>query len=267
MQNNIFLLLSSQMQVFLIGLAGLAMGSFTSLFTYRLATKQPLIFTRSKCTNCQVSLKAINLIPLISWFIQFGKCTKCHAKISIRYPLIEISFLAMFLLVYFILNKEINNKMLLYLAISSMLFAMIIVDLEHYFIPDIMQYILTIFVGLLVVFNNDNFSLINSLANGFVYVIFGIGLWLFFYYAGGIEAIGIDDLKFFFIAGILLGLNNFIAFMMITGIIGAIFGLAWQKIKKDETFPFAPAMCMSTLICLFFGDLIKISQWIGKIIF
>jgi len=267
MQNNIFLLLSSQMQVFLIGLAGLAMGSFTSLFTYRLATKQPLIFTRSKCTNCQVSLKAINLIPLISWFIQFGKCTKCHAKISIRYPLIEISFLAMFLLVYFILNKEINNKMLLYLAISSMLFAMIIVDLEHYFIPDVMQYILTIFVGLLVVFNNDNFSLINSLANGFVYVIFGIGLWLFFYYAGGIEAIGIDDLKFFFIAGILLGLNNFIAFMMITGIIGAIFGLAWQKIKKDETFPFAPAMCMSTLICLFFGDLIKISQWIGKIIF
>lgn len=267
MQNNIFLLLSSQMQVFLIGLAGLAMGSFTSLFTYRLATKQPLIFTRSKCTNCQVSLKAINLIPLISWFIQFGKCTKCHAKISIRYPLIEISFLAMFLLVYFILNKEINNKMLLYLAISSMLFAMIIVDLEHYFIPDVMQYILTIFVGLLVVFNNDNFSLINALANGFVYVIFGIGLWLFFYYAGGIEAIGIDDLKFFFIAGILLGLNNFIAFMMITGIIGAIFGLAWQKIKKDETFPFAPAMCMSTLICLFFGDLIKISQWIGKIIF
>lgn len=267
MQNNIFLLLSSQMQVFLIGLAGLAMGSFTSLFTYRLATKQPLIFTRSKCTNCQVSLKAINLIPLISWFIQFGKCTKCHAKISIRYPLIEISFLAMFLLVYFILNKEINNKMLLYLAISSMLFAMIIVDLEHYFIPDIMQYILTIFVGLLVVFNNDNFSLINALANGLVYVIFGIGLWLFFYYAGGIEAIGIDDLKFFFIAGILLGLNNFIAFMMITGIIGAIFGLAWQKIKKDETFPFAPAMCMSTLICLLFGDLIKISQWIGKIIF
>jgi prepilin signal peptidase PulO-like enzyme (type II secretory pathway) len=130
-----------------------------------------------------------------------------------------------------------------------------------------MQYILTIFVGLLVVFNNDNFSLINSLANGFVYVIFGIGLWLFFYYAGGIEAIGIDDLKFFFIAGILLSLQNFIAFMMITGIIGAIFGLAWQKIKKDETFPFAPAMCMSTLICLFFGDLIKISQWIGKIIF
>ena len=234
MQNNIFLLLSSQMQVFLIGLAGLAMGSFTSLFTYRLATKQPLIFTRSKCTNCQVSLKAINLIPLISWFIQFGKCTKCHAKISIRYPLIEISFLAMFLLVYFILNKEINNKMLLYLAISSMLFAMIIVDLEHYFIPDVMQYILTIFVGLLVVFNNDNFSLINALANGFVYVIFGIGLWLFFYYAGGIEAIGIDDLKFFFIAGILLGLNNFIAFMMITGIIGAIFGLAWQTAESHR---------------------------------
>jgi prepilin signal peptidase PulO-like enzyme (type II secretory pathway) len=236
MQNNIFNifpLLSQQMQVFLIALAGLIIGSFTSLFTYRLATKQSLIFTRSKCLNCQVSLTAINLIPLLSWLIQLGKCSKCHVKISLRYPLIELSFLVMFLIVYFTLNQEINNKMILYLLISSMLFAMIIVDLEHYFIPDLMQYVLATFVGLLVVFNNDNFSLLNALGNGFVYVIFGIGLWLFFYYAGGIEAIGVDDLKFFFIAGILLTLKNFIAFMMITGIIGAIFGLAWQKIKAS----------------------------------
>jgi len=55
--------------------------------------------------------------------------------------------------------------------------------------------------------------------------------------------------------------------MMITGIIGVVFGLAWQKIKNDETFPFAPAMCLSALICLLFGDVIKISEWLGKIIF
>jgi hypothetical protein len=57
-----------------------------------------------------------------------------------------------------------------------MLLAMIIVDLEHYFIPDVMQYVLTIFVGLLVVFN-DNFSLISALGNGAVYVLFGAGLF------------------------------------------------------------------------------------------
>jgi prepilin signal peptidase PulO-like enzyme (type II secretory pathway) len=266
MQNNIFSLLSPQMQVFLITLAGLAIGSFTSLFTYRLATKQSIIFTRSKCLHCNFNLKAINLIPIFSWLMQKGKCTKCHVKISIRYPLIELSFLSIFLLVYFVLNKEINSKMFLYLGITTMLLAMIIVDLEHYFIPDIMQYVLTIFVGLLVVFN-DNFSLIAALGNGAVYVLFGAGLWLFFYFGAGIQAIGIDDLKFFFIAGILLTLKNFIAFMMITGIIGVVFGLAWQKIKNDETFPFAPAMCLSALICLLFGDVIKISEWLGKIIF
>jgi len=172
MQNNIFSPLSPQMQVFLITLAGLAIGSFTSLFTYRLATKQSIIFTRSKCLHCNFNLKAINLIPIFSWLMQKGKCTKCHVKISIRYPLIELSFLSIFLLVYFVLNKEINSKMFLYLGITTMLLAMIIVDLEHYFIPDIMQYVLTIFVGLLVVFN-DNFSLIAALGNGAVYVLFG----------------------------------------------------------------------------------------------
>ena len=266
MQNNIFSLLTPQLQVFLITLAGLAIGSFTSLFTYRLATKQPMIFTRSKCLNCHVNLKAINLIPIFSWLMQRGKCLNCHAKISLRYPLIELSFLGIFLLVYFVLNKEINSKMFLYLAITTMLLAMIIVDLEHYFIPDVMQYVLTIFVGLLVVFN-DNFSLISALGNGAVYVLFGAGLWLFFYFGAGIQAIGIDDLKFFFIAGILLTLKNFIAFMIITGLIGVVFGFAWQKIKNDETFPFAPAMCLSALICMLFGDVIKISEWLGKIIF
>ena len=157
--------------------------------------------------------------------------------------------------------------MFLYFAIATMLIAMIIVDLEHYFIPDVMQYVLTIFVGLLIVFNNNNFSLFGALGSGTVYVLFAIALWLFFYFGAGIEAIGIDDLKFFFIAGILLSLKIFIAFMMITGIIGVIFGLTWQKIKKDETYPFAPAMCLSTLICLLFGNHIKIMEWMGKVIF
>lgn len=266
MQNNIFSLLTPQMQVFLMAISGLAIGSFVSLFTYRLATNQPMIFARSKCLHCNVNLKAINLIPIFSWLMQRGKCSNCHVKISIRYPLIELSFLGAFLLVYFVLNKEINSKMFLYLAIITMLMAMIIVDLEHYFIPDIMQYVLTIFVGLLVVSNN-NFSLLGSLGNGMIYVLFGAGLWLFFYFGAGIQAIGIDDLKFFFIAGILLTLKNFIAFMMITGMIGVVFGLVWQKIKNDETFPFAPAMCLSAFICMLFGDIIKISEWLGKIIF
>lgn len=266
MQNSISLLITPQLQFFLIAISGLIIGSFISLFTYRLATKQSLVFTRSKCVNCQAILKAINLIPIFSWLIQRGKCSNCHTKISVRYLLIELSFLIIFLLVYFVLDKEINSKMFLYFAVVTMLIAIIIVDLEHYFIPDVMQYLLTIFVGLLMVYNN-NFSLFGALGNGIIYVLFAIALWLFFYYGAGIEAIGIDDLKFFFIAGILLSLKNFIAFMMITGIIGVIFGFMWQKIKKDETFPFAPAMCLSTLICLLFGNNIKISEWMGKIIF
>lgn len=267
MQSNILMILPTQMQLFLVILFGLIMGSFASLFTHRLATKQSLIFARSKCQHCHKNLSIKNLIPLLSWLIQKGKCSFCKTKISIRYPLIELSFLAVFLVIYFILNQQISSKTLLYFAIATMFLSMIIVDLEHYFIPDIMQYLLTIFVGLLVVFHNENFSLFIALRDGMAFTLFGVGLWLFFYFGAGISAIGVDDLKFFFIAGILLGIKSFITFMMFSGVIGVVFGLSWQKIMKDETFPFAPAMCLSALICLLFGDKLNISQWLGGLIF
>lgn len=267
MQNNILMILSPQMQLFLVIILALIMGSFASLFTHRLATKQSLVFTRSKCLKCNHHLHIRNLIPIFSWLIQKGKCSFCHAKISPRYPLIELGFLVIFLVIYYVLNQQINSQTILYFAIATMLLCMIIVDLEHYFIPDVMQYILTIFVGLLVVFHNENFSLLIALRDGLAFTLFAIGLWIFFYFGAGISAIGVDDLKFFFIAGILLGIKNFIAFMMICGLVGVCFGMLWQKLMKDETFPFAPAMCVSALVCLLFGQYLKISEWLGKLIF
>jgi len=266
MQNNIFIL-NPSLQLILVVFFALSMGSFTTLLTYRLATKQPFMMVRSKCINCQAILKAINLIPVFSWLMQKGKCHNCHSKISIRYPLIELSFVVIYLTIYFVLQQKISLQLLLYFAIATMLLAMIIVDLEHYFIPDAMQYILTMFVGLLVVFSVEYFSIFIAYRDGFLFVFFGIALWLFFYFSAGIPAIGVDDLKFFFIAGILLGAKNFIAFMMLSGIIGVVFGLAWQKLKNEETFTFAPAMCISALICLLFGEHLKISDYLGKLIF
>jgi len=114
--------MSFEMQIFLVAIFALAMGSFVSLLSYRLANKQPIIFTRSKCINCGCVLKAINLIPLFSWLCQKGKCSQCHCKISARYPAIELSFLITFLAIFFVLGSEINFKILLYFLIASIFY-------------------------------------------------------------------------------------------------------------------------------------------------
>lgn len=245
------ILFSTNWQISIIIIASLLMGSFISLLTYRINSKEPIIFTRSKCINCNKILNAFNLIPLLSWIIQRGKCGKCKAKISWRYPLIEASFLVFFVATYFILEKKFDLTLLLYLSIATILIFMCIVDLEHYYIPNISQFILTILIVILLLKQGTNKDLVfDVLKSSFLYLFFGLALWALFYFGGGLEAIGIDDLKFFFIAGLGLGFDDFLNFTLFSGIFGLIFGSIWQKLKKDDFFPFAPAICLSFYICL-----------------
>ena len=254
-------------QILLIAIFGLIFGSFASLISYRMARKQPMVFTRSKCTNCGVALKIRNLIPVFSWLFQRGKCSNCKIKISARYPLIELSFLAAFLAIFFVLNRQLDLKMIIYFLVAGTLIVMCVVDLEEYFIPNSTQYFLTILVTILVIMKGGNALVLQNLPAAFLYMAFGLALLAFFYFTIKVEALGIDDIKFFFIAGLALGMQGFLAFMMLSGICGIIFGALWQKIKKDETFPFAPAICLAFFLCLLFGKKIDPVELVGMLIF
>lgn len=157
--------------------------------------------------------------------------------------------------------------MIIYFLITGTLIAMCITDLEQYFIPDSTQYFLAILATILVILENGTNGIAPRIGAAFLYTGFGIALWAFFYFTAKLEALGIDDMKFFFIAGLMLGDKNFLAFMMLSGIFGMIFGVAWQKIKKDETFPFAPALCLATFFCLLFGKKINPVELLGSLIF
>jgi leader peptidase (prepilin peptidase)/N-methyltransferase len=126
---------------------------------------------------------------------------------------------------------------------------------------------LAIIVTLLLISQGGTTLVLGNLKAAFLYVVFGLGLMGFFYLGAKIEALGIDDLKFFFIAGLLLGTRNFLTFMILSGVFGVIFGSAWQKIKRDETFPFAPSMCLALLICLLFGEKINVMKLVESMLF
>jgi leader peptidase (prepilin peptidase) / N-methyltransferase len=264
---QIFLPIDPQIQLALVAIFSLIFGSFITLLSHRIISGESIVFTRSKCLGCETALTPRNLVPIFSWLFQKGKCSNCKAKISWRYPLIEASFLISFLTIYFVLDQKIDIKMILYFLIVSILILMCIIDLERYFIPNFLQYLLTILAVILLISQGGNSAVFSHLKSAFVYLGFGLALWLFFYVTTTLEAIGVDDLKFFFVAGLLLGMGNFLAFMMLSGFIGIIFGSLWQKIMKDDTFPFAPAICMSSFACLLFGSKIDPVILMGKLIF
>ncbi len=238
------------MTLFFISIIALVFGSFASCVTYRLAHNQSFVLTRSKCPKCKNNLRAKNLIPLFSWLWQKGKCDNCHHKISWRYPLIEIFFLITFLTIYFLNHNHLSQKFILLCAIATILIIIAIVDIEKYFIPDLMQIALFIFAVIYVITEIGFPSIGKSFFSGILYAGFGFSLYLLFYYVSNISAIGVDDIKILFTIGFILGLEKFLPFIFLTGIFGIIFGVLWTKIKRDETFPFAPTLCLSMFFCL-----------------
>jgi len=163
-----------------IFLLGLVLASFLNALMYRLDKeyKYPDIFTKpSHCEKCKKELKWYELIPIISYIIYGGKCTKCKSKISIYYPISETFLGVSMLLLYY------NNLPWYTYPILLILFCLSYFDIKYKVIPQAPTLIfLSLSFMYLVVISIINQSLIlNALISG-VIVVGGILLLLIIMY-------------------------------------------------------------------------------------
>ncbi|RKQ84623.1 prepilin peptidase [Brockia lithotrophica] len=70
---------------FLVGL-GLALGSFFTASARRILDGVSLFFPRSRCPVCGHPLSARDLVPVVSYVLQGGRCRACGVRISPLYP-------------------------------------------------------------------------------------------------------------------------------------------------------------------------------------
>src|SRR3990167_6665321 len=69
---------------------GACIGSFLNALNYRVVKGKSLL-GRSFCPHCKKTLSAKELVPILSYLFQKGRCTKCKKPISPRYPLVELA--------------------------------------------------------------------------------------------------------------------------------------------------------------------------------
>lgn len=69
---------------------GLALGSFVTMLSYRIPRRISIIRPPSQCPKCHTPLKPMDLIPILSWILERGKCRYCQSPISPRYLIIEL---------------------------------------------------------------------------------------------------------------------------------------------------------------------------------
>src|SRR5205085_2080184 len=69
---------------------GLIIGSFLNVVAYRLPRGESLVSPPSHCPGCDTPIRPWDNLPVVSWLLLRGRCRHCSARISPRYPLIEL---------------------------------------------------------------------------------------------------------------------------------------------------------------------------------
>ena len=78
--------------------------SFASIVIYRIKSWEGWILNwRSHCASCNKVLKALDLIPILSYLLNKWACSSCKKKVSHIYPLLEISTWILFWLIWYFL--------------------------------------------------------------------------------------------------------------------------------------------------------------------
>lgn len=243
------------MDLIVVFLVGLAVGSFANVLIDRLPKGESVLVGRSRCDWCKKTLRWYELIPVISFVIQGGRCRRCHKPLSIQYPLIELISAIGFVILYSLFSsKSLNLQISSYLIFLSLL-VIFVSDLKYQIIPDSM-----IILGLIGAIGQIGAKTNNLFAGVGAAAFF---LLLFLVTRG--RGLGLGDVKLAFLLGLLLGFPSIIVALygaFLTGaIVGVILIVRGQK-KLQSKIAFGPFLIIGYCIALVWSDQI-IYWWKG----
>lgn len=239
-------------------LFGLICGSFANAVIWRIKVGRSVARGRSVCPNCEVQLRAIDLVPVLSYIALKGRCRDCRERISLWYPTIELLTGILFFGAWFTLNPDslvgwIDLGFWLYIIVSLMILA--VYDLRWMILPDVVLVPaiaiailrLPLYLALGQPFSVVRGPLIAALAGGAAfYSIAAVskGKWM----GGG-------DIKLVFLIGLLLGIQKGLLAMFLATTAAALVGGTLLLLRKlhSRYIAFGPFLAAATVAALFYG--------------
>jgi len=249
----------SPVVVGLLVVLGLMVGSFLNVCIWRLPREESIVRPRSHCPSCHHLIAWYDNIPLVSYVLLRARCRHCHAKISVRYPIIEGVTAVAFVGVVTWFGLTLVS--LAYLAFVCALIVASVVDIDHQIIPDEIS-VGGLAVGLvvsgLIPALHGTSSVWTSLLRSFIGALVGGGLL----YGTGVigdlifrkESMGGGDIKLLAMAGSILGWKLVVVTFFIAPILALIPGLAVLLFKRSHIIPYGPFLSLGLVVSLFIGD-------------
>ena len=131
---------------------GTIFGSFYNLVALRVVNGESISYPRSHCDNCKHVLSWYELIPILSFIIQKGKCRNCQTKLSYLYPFSEFACGILFMISFY--SFGFSYDLIISLILVSTFILIIISDLNYLIIPDRFIIIPSIMIFIVMILDN-----------------------------------------------------------------------------------------------------------------
>lgn len=228
---------------------GTLMGSFFTVVGLRLPKNENFVSTRSHCDNCKHELKLYEMIPILSFLIQKGKCRYCHSKIDSLCPFMEFFTGVLFAVSFY--SFSFSLELLIALGIVSLLMIVMVSDLTYLIIPDEVLIFFSVYF-IIVQFFILGFKgvLLQILTGVFLFML----MYLIMLFGNKVfkkESLGGGDIKMMFLFGLVL--DPLLG--VLTIFFGSLFALPvslYLLIKnKEHVIPFGPFLLIAFAFIFF----------------
>jgi leader peptidase (prepilin peptidase)/N-methyltransferase len=237
-------------------LFGLIFGSFLNVVIHRLPLGLSLVKPRSRCPYCDGEIRVLDNIPVLSFLVLRGRCSRCGAPISWRYPLIELTTALLFVACAARFGFTIEAGVGAIFCMLMLVLAMI--DADHFILPDKIT-LPGIILGLALQPWIPRTTLIDAVVGTLIGaggLILTINFW---YWIREEEGMGMGDVNMLAMVGAFLGWEGVAITLFISALAGAVAGLALVlrgKLNLRSKLPFGTFLALGGVVALFWGEAI-----------
>ena len=237
---------------------GLSVGSFLNVCIHRIPSGASVANPPSRCPGCSYQLRWFDNIPVVSYIMLGGRCRQCRAPISLRYPIVELLTMAMFLLHWWMFGWTL--LMAVRLAFACALIVLFAIDLEHHLLPNVIT-LPGIVAGLIVstiVPPGLKDALIGTLIGGGVLWAIGEA----YYRYSGREGMGGGDVKMLAMIGAFLGWKLVLVTLVLSSVAGSVIGMTVIALRRGDmkyALPYGTFLALGALAASLVGD--QIVAW------
>ena len=239
------------MDIFLVVIFGLVIGSFLNVCICRIANEESIAFPPSHCTNCGYELKAKDLIPVLSYIFLGGKCRSCKEKISIQYPIVEILNAILYIAIYLKFGFTLN--LFKFCLFASLLIVIGFIDFKTKYV-----YNSTVVFGVVsgILFAVLEWMETKSIPWNYIAGAF-IGFGIIYLIVILTRGMGEGDIDIALICGLFLGIKGILVTLFLAIILGGIVAtiiLIFKLKERKAEIAFGPYLAIGGIIACLYGS-------------